>query len=186
MNDYITANQRLYRISRKDTGFQMVGMFAMGLTFGMALLATVKKCDKLPEPVTAQTGCRECHYPTTHAKMTEYFKSAGSPVPAKMATAVLMTPRPRLMAAVAAVESGGNPNIRRGGWKGKYSGSFQVDSALHGKVSPDPIKQAAQAEKLLSELIAEHGLQRGLSRYGGDSTDKYCRKVLAELTERVP
>ena len=165
-------------------------VLCIGAVFGMVILTAVRTLDRglfaghetAPMTYRLIPSCTECHRPTAHAKMTEYFKRSGSPVPAKMATAVLMTSRPRLLAAIATVETQGNPSKRNTGYRHRHHGSFQVNPRYWGKVSSDPVAQAMQADKILDELIGVYG-KKALSVYGGDSTSKYQRTVLAELAE---
>jgi len=115
--------------------------------------------------------------------MTEFFKRKGSPDPQRMATAVLGTKRPRLMASIAIRESNGNPKAVGDG--GKSKGAFQVQKHW-GKVSHDPVEQAKQSERILEELLADNNgnLKKALSAYNGEKTKKvYANKILASLTE---
>jgi hypothetical protein len=129
------------------------------------------------------TPCNRCH--NRVIEMTKYFKKAGSKHPEVMAHAVLQTKRPKLLAAVAVVETGGNHKIRATGFRHAHSGAFQVNPRDWGKVPKDAIGQALQAEAILEELTETKPLKKALAHYGGDSTDKYSRRVLAELV-RVP
>lgn len=105
-----------------------------------------------------------------------------------MAHAVLTTKSPRLMSAIAKVESNGNPSLRRTGYKHKHSGAFQVNPKHWGEVSHDAIEQALQAENILEVLVKEHNgnIKKALNAYGGDRTRRtYAKNILAEL-ENVP
>ena len=115
--------------------------------------------------------------------MTEFFRRKGSPDPHGMASAVLGTKRPRLMASIAIRESNGNPKAVGDG--GKSKGAFQVQKHW-GKVSHDPVEQAKQSERILEELLADNNgnLKKALSAYNGEKTKKvYADKILASLTE---
>jgi hypothetical protein len=116
-------------------------------------------------------------------ELSQYFQKIGSPEPQKMAIAVSMTKKPRLMAAMAKVETRANPHKRRTGYKKRYHGAWQVDPKHWGRVSSDPIEQALQAQDALEDLVRTHNgnFKRGLNNYGGDSTDNYSKKILAEL-----
>ena len=139
----------------------------------------VKSC----EVKSRGLACRECHI-STQKKLTEYFKSKGSKTPEEMAEAVLSTKSPRLMAAVAVVETKGTPGVRKGGYKKRHAGAFQVNARHWGRVSKDPVEQALQAEAVLTELVEEKGsIVAGLNYYGGSTKGTYARTVLAELTE---
>lgn len=127
-----------------------------------------------------QKSCNSCH--NRHDAMSRYFEKKGNPTPQRMATAVLETTRPRLMASIAVRESHGNPKAVGDG--GKSRGAFQVQGRHHGRVSNDPIEQALQSERILDELIAENNgnLKKALSAYNGERTRKvYAKNVLAEL-----
>jgi len=54
-------------------------------------------------------------------------------------------------------------------------------------VSTDPAEQALQAELVITSLAQEHrgDMRKALNAYGGDSSGRYARVVLAELA-RVP
>lgn len=148
-----------------------------GVALGMIVISAARSCE--PKPETGQLDCGECH--NRQAAMTQYFKKNGSKTPEQMALAVLSTKNPRLMAAIAKVESNGNPQIRRAGYKKRHDGAFQVNGRIHGRVSHDVVEQALQSERILTELTAEYGIKKALSVYGGDSTSRYQKTVLAEL-----
>lgn len=155
-----------------------IGMIALGSVM------FVKGCV-MPEYKNPpkQLDCQGCH--GLRVKMTEYFHKAGSKTPDHMAEAVLATRSPRLLAAIAKVETGGNTHIRRAGYRKQHDGSFQVNPKHWGKVPYDAIGQAKQAEQILVELTEEYPIKTALSKYGGDSTNKYQKRILAELS-RVP
>jgi hypothetical protein len=142
---------------------------------------TIKQCTKLSDK--PQLDCQQCH--SRKQAMTEYFRKNGSRSPEQMAEAVLNTKSPRLLAAIAKVETGGNPHIRNTGYKKRHSGAFQVNPKYWGNVPYNPAEQALQSERILAELTNDYPLRKALSVYGGDSTDRYQRTVLAEL-QRVP
>ena len=124
--------------------------------------------------------------PTKHeSKLAAYFRSKGSPAPERMAHAVSQTSVPRLMAAVAVVESNGKVNaVNR---HSKARGAFQVKEKFHGRVRVHQgaeVVQALQSERILSDLIEEKGtLKKALNAYGGSTDGVYARVVLAELQE---
>ena len=130
-----------------------------------------------------QLDCQKCHSRELQkqSKLAAYFKKNGSKTPEEMADAVLRTKNPRLLAAVARIETNGNPAKRGAGYLKKHDGAFQVNSKHWGKVSHDPIEQALQAEAILTELTHEKGLVAGLNAYGGDTRGKYAKMILAEL-----
>lgn len=121
-----------------------------------------------------------------HFALSEFFRLKGSPDPQRMATAVLETKRPRLMASIAVRESGANPKAVGDG--GRSKGAFQVQAKHHGRVSSDPVEQALQSERVLDELLSENNgnMKKALNAYNGDTKKKvYAQNILAEL-ERVP
>lgn len=116
-------------------------------------------------------------------EMSKYFQKIGSPVPHDMAVAVSVTKKPRLMAAMAKVETRANPRIRYSGYKKRHHGAWQVNPADWGEVSHSEIAQALQAQDALEDFVrmSNGDIQRALKGFGGDSTDKYAKMVLAEL-----
>ena len=92
------------------------------------------------------------------AKLVEYckvFDAHKSPDPYRMAKAVVSTNNPKRMAAVAIIESNGNPKAKG---KSGERGAFQVIEKEFGKVSKNPTKQAKQSEDILEDLVrVSHG-----------------------------
>jgi hypothetical protein len=150
-------------------------------TIGFAFICKVTYRHFYPKPF--HNPCNQCH--GLAVKMTEYFKKNGSRNPEEMAYAVLNTSSPRLLAAIAVKESNANSSVRRSGYKNRHDGAFQVNGKHWGKVSTHAVEQALQAENILKDLTTEMPIKKALSQYGGDSTEKYQRKILAELP-RVP
>ena len=183
IDPYYSRHDDVYERNGNSNALVVVALFGMGAAFGMVGITALKACDRDPDPVIVQLDCQACH--SRKAAMVEFFRKAGSQTPEQMAEAVLATKSPRLLAAVAKVESGGNPHIRKGGYKGRHAGAFQVNGRIHGRVSHDPVQQALQAESILSELTETMPIKQALSVYGGDSSSRYQRQVLAELV-RVP
>ncbi len=130
---------------------------------------------------------QEQHY---SAPYTEFFRRHGSPEPEQMAKAVeAVKPENRpIIAAMAVVETGGNPKVRNSGWKKQHSGAWQVNPKWHGEVSNDPVKQALQAERILEDLLVadqRRSLRCALIKYNGGASPKgkvvakrYANKVL--------
>lgn len=140
-------------------------------------------------PSNGQLDCQKCHSRELQKqdKLSEYFRKNGSRTPEEMANAVLKTKSPRLLAAIAVKETGGNPSTRATGYKKRHHGAFQVNPKHWGAVSSDPVKQAKQSEAILTELVQEKGgIVKGLNAYGGDSQGKYAKMILAELDKEVP
>lgn len=159
------------------------------LTAVLFLVMIVKNHRPQPVPHRPTAPCSQCHnrHAATaqyKAAMRDYFQRAGATAPDKMAEAVLATKQPRLLAAVHVAGEKCTPyTVRRGGYRHRHAGAWQVNSRYWGRVPIDPVAQALQSEKILAELTGELGVKRGLSVYGGDHTDKYANAVLAELSE---
>lgn len=163
-------------------------LFCAWLVVGLCTIAITATLRSVTQK-HPQVNCGTCHNTESHRhqKMSAYFRKNGSPEPEVMANAVLRTRNPRLLAAVARVESNGRPALRSTGYRKRHHGAFQVSSKDWGKVSPNAAEQALQAEAILKELVEEKGgIISGLNQYGGDKTHKrYARTILAEL-EQVP
>jgi len=137
----------------------------------------------------AATCAVACH---RHVALSRFFESKGSPDPRRMATAVLETNRPRLMASIAIRESHGNPKAVGDG--GRSKGAFQTQprhwsKLMHEKkVSKDPVIQALDSERILDDLLVENNgnMKKALSAYNGERTRKvYAQNILKDL-EMVP
>jgi hypothetical protein len=158
--------------------YDHIAVFSVGILCTLLALMVVRSCHNVPIPLRDCTAC--------HNKFTSYFQGKGSKNPEVMANAILKTRSPRLMASIASVESGGNPTIRRAGYKNRHDGAFQVNPRYHGAVSHNAVEQALQAERILEELTGEkNNIRLALNAYGGDTKGHYANKVLAELT-KVP
>lgn len=121
-------------------------------------------------------------------QLSTYFAQKGSPVPYTMAQAVAATKKPRLMAAIAVVETNANPTKRYTGYKNRHHGAWQVNPNDWGPVSHDALAQALQAEEVLTTFKKESkgNLKVALNKYGGEKnkrTGEYADKVLQELLE---
>lgn len=139
-------------------------------------------------------GCQESAIATRNMGLTyeqeqykNFFKVQGSKEPDVMAVAVSHTKNPKLMAAIAAVESGGNPKAV--GDSGASKGAFQVQGKHWGKVKDNALEQALQAEKILEELLVQRGrLRCALAAYNGGTRPnarayKYADRVLRLVEE---
>lgn len=167
-----------------DKWFRYGAVFLIGIVWGMVTLSLVKSCDKEPQLAFTSCSTAECH--SRKMSMERYFEKSGNPHPKQMAEAVLATKRPKLLAAMAVKGEKNTPyTVRRGGYKKRHSGSWQVNPKDWGKVPYDAVGQALQSERILDELLDKKPLRQALNSYGGDSTDAYSRRVLAEL-QRVP
>lgn len=184
-----TDFQKPYYRPRSRFNFATMTIFSVGVSLGMVLIVAIKSCDTEPKPAQAAQKCQTCHYVTAHSKMAAYFRKNGSKTPEQMATAVLMTKSPRLLAAIHVTgEKNTPPTARNTGYKGRYSGAWQTESRW-GKVTSDVTDQALIAERALNAHVTEEkNIIRGLNAYGGHK-DKvngaYAYNVLAEL-QRVP
>lgn len=156
-----------------------LGMLIM-LLFGMVFRACT---DAQPDAYT--TDCRQCH--SRVKTFTDYFRKMGSKAPEAMAEAVVATKNPRLMAAIAKVETQGNPQVRRTGYKKQHDGAWQVNRKAWGRVPLDVTEQALQAELVLKTHVEEEkDFIKGLNAYGGESNKRhgrYAKLILSELTE---
>lgn len=135
----------------------------------------VKTVSTLPRSLTA-----------SEAQLAEFYARQGSPAAIEMAQATVQAKRPRLMAAVAAVESNGSP-LARG--RAGERGAWQVIPAIHGAVPVDAAGQMDQSERILEDLLIENGgsVKKAVAAYNGSGAraDAYSRRVLAML-EEVP
>lgn len=115
-------------------------------------------------------------------QLADAFEKAGSPDPHLMAKACRATSKPKIMAAIAIVESNGTPTATG---KAGERGAWQVIGKHHGKVSSNPVDQAKQAERILDELVAASprgSLLQGLSAY---NTGSYNSKVGRQYAMKV-
>jgi hypothetical protein len=131
--------------------------------------------------------CKDCHHSSRVSRMTQYFRESGSPTPEALAEAVLSTKSPRLLAAVSVAGEKNTPYwVRRGGYKKRHAGAWQVNQRIHGRVSRRPTEQAKQAERILEDLLKESkgDVVKALNHFGGDTTRRmYALNVLDELKE---
>lgn len=184
LNDHYERYDKMHKhYMRKRTVETWAVTVAAVSLVGIAYAGLKDVPVSVPATNDGQLDCRTCH--SKKAAMIEYFKKAGSKSPEKMAEAVMSTKSPSLLAAIARVESDGNADIRKTGYKKQHDGAWQVNRYLHGKVPSDPVKQALQAEAILKELTETLPLKKALSVYGGDSSNQYQKTILAEL-ERTP
>lgn len=122
----------------------------------------------------------KAHYSQQEQHYIKVFKKYGSPEPEAMACAVTKTKNPKLMTAIAVVESNGNH--RAVGDSGASRGAFQVQAKHWGEVPITATEQAQQAERILEELVASSRgrLRSGLAKYNGkgQQAKRYADKVL--------
>lgn len=166
--------------------FKWLGaVVVIGLIIGVLLT----ECSDQTVRAIKEMEKSEIKLTSEQAEYRDFFKGHGSPAPEQMAIAVTQTKRPALMAAIAVVESNGDPKAV--GDKGASKGAFQVQPKHWGKVPTTATEQALQAERILEELLssARHlrrdntRLRVALARYnGGDRPPhisyKYADKVM--------
>lgn len=180
LNRSVTLQDPYYQ-TKDWNPIAVVGLISIGFIAGTVSLSLIKSCDREPQPAAVKNSCTtDCH--SRKKSMIDYFRRAGNKHPEQMAVAVLATQSPRLLAAMATKGELNTPyTVRKGGYKRRHAGAWQMNQRLHGTVSHNPVDQAKQAEKYLEELLDQKPLRKALSQYGGDSTDKYANRVLAEL-----
>lgn len=174
--------EREKRSSRTIGRVLMAGAAAVALT-GLLMFQCAKAVDKTAENQERYYSQQAVQLSAEQEEYRSFFVRHGSPQPEAMALAVSQTRRPALMAAIAVVESNGNPAAVGDG--GESLGAFQVQPKHHGPVSASPVQQALQAERILDELVqASRGrLRHALARYNGGSnppviSDRYALKVM--------
>lgn len=172
-------------VQREKRRNRLKATAVMGLIAAAYILASTIDYKEQEEAYKQRFPMIKSHNSITdkEEKLTSYFRKKGSPNPQAMAEAVLRTKSPRLMAAIATIETNGNPTKRNTGYRKQHSGAFQVNKKYWGPVSTNPVQQALQAENALEEFIKQTGsIEPALNGYGGDKTKKeYSRTILAEL-----
>ena len=158
---------------------------ALGLIIVAMAVSCVKGIDKtieLEEINNAPLREQRQEILNRNDKLVSAFQAAGSPVPHEMAQACMKTKNPKLMAAVAIVESNGTPHaVGRSGERG----AWQVIPKVWGSVPKSADGQARQAERILDELVAASprgSLLQGLSAY---NTGSYNSKVGRQYALKV-
>lgn len=169
----------------KKYGRWCVAIFIFSLILTMIVAAGQRK--EIPNPVLKK--CHDKPISMQTALYREYFKRSGNKHPELMADAVLATKKPKLMAAVAVRGERNTPyTVKKGGYKKRHVGAFQVSERDWGFAGVTPLQQALKAEDILNELLVEHNgnLKKALNAYGGDKTKKvYAKNILSEL-ENIP
>ena len=188
-------NDRNYSMGWKEDVGAISWMILIAMIGLFVSLVSIKSCEPVPAAARPRIDfqdvkCGFCHGPSRHEKMTEYFKSKNLPTdPAKLATAVLQTPYPKTLAAIAVAEKS-PATSKRGGYLKRHSGVFQMskhNTKAYGATPPDVEGQARQAAMLLRDLIAEEKTTAAaVAKYGGEiNTDRYSKFIMAEIA-RVP
>ena len=157
----------------------------LGLIIAMMVVSCVKGIDKtieLEEINNAPYRQQRQEILNRNDKLADAFHNAGSADPHLMAKACRATKDPKLMAAVAIVESNGTPHaVGRSGERG----AWQVIPKVWGSVPKSADGQARQAERILDELVAaspRRSLLQGLSAY---NTGRYNSKVGRQYAMKV-
>jgi len=168
-------DEELYKFERsmKFSLYTIVACTALGI--GLCVLSD---CSKESEPIAVRS-----HYSETERAFIEFFGKHGSKSSEEMAVAVVKTKRPALMAAIAVVESNGDPKAV--GDSGASKGAWQVQEKHWGQVHTTASEQALQAEKILEELVqsSRGRLRSGLEKYntgrvGTKAGERYAADVL--------
>jgi hypothetical protein len=156
--------------------------FVHGCTDGLNKTATIRQRE-VQAATTPLTSEQE--------EYRKFFAKHGSPAPVEMAKAVTAAkPHNRpVLAAVAVVESSGNPRAIGDG--GDSIGAWQIQPKHWGLVSSDPAKHALKAEAILEALVESRGrlrcysqrLRASLAAYNGGnnpprSAYRYADRIL--------
>jgi len=168
-----------YRSVKKYTKWWHIAIVFITIISGYCIAAKSDKPEEAQKPHIVYYRS----YLDNHRDFTLYFLKSGSKTPQQMAEAVLHTKSPRLLAAMATKETNGNHAVRNTGYKKRHHGAWQVNPKYWGKVSNSPVEQAKQAETILEDLakVSNNDINSILAKYGGDSTNSYAKKILAEL-----
>lgn len=132
--------------------------------------------------VAAKAQVIEDRQANLEKKISVFMERENSPNSQEFARAIAKHKRPRLLAAVAAVESNGNPSARG---KAGEIGAYQVTPKHWGAVPKDIAGQTDQAAKILEELLEANSgrIKPALSAYNGDTTGRYADKVMAKASQ---
>lgn len=169
---------------KKSIRHSLLAAGGLGLIIAMMVVSCVKGIDKTIELEERKNAPlrqeRERIMRGDH--LADAFQTAGSPDPHLMAKACRATKDPKLMAAVAIVESNGTPHaVGRSGERG----AWQVIPKVWGNVPKSADGQARQAERILNELVVASprgSLLQGLSAY---NTGSYNSKVGRQYAMKV-
>lgn len=175
-----------YRRSENRHKTEKFVIFGVGLGIGLVVLTLLRGCESVGEPVAVKSmiarDCGECH--SKQKALADHFRKRGNQTPEMMAEAVMKTKNPRLLTAIAIAGEKNTPyTVRKGGYKGRHAGAWQVNPKHWQNVPKDVIGQALQAERIITELSDDKPIRKALNNYGGDfSSGNYAKRVLAELT----
>lgn len=132
-------------------------------------------------------GTEQIRLSAEQEQYKNFFKAQGSKESDAMAIAVSYTKNPKLMAAIAIVESNGNSKAV--GDSGASKGAFQVQAKHWGAVPNNALDQALQAEKILEELLTDRvRLRQSLACYNGGtrppaSSYRYADRIIGVTNE---
>lgn len=173
--------KRILQEPKKEINYDCLIMTVVGFLAGMFLVTILHRCQPVPALIKSHGELLTIR----QIQMAEYFRKSGNKHPELMAEAVLVTEKPKLMAAIAVKGERNTPyTVRRGGYKKRHAGAFQVNEKIHGFAGVTPLQQALKAESILDKLIIENknDIKKALNAYGGDvSKRKYASVVLNEL-----
>lgn len=118
-------------------------------------------------------------------RLAEFFAKHGSPHPVELAQAVAPLKRPRLAAAQAVVETGGNKDLVG---RASERGVWQIIEREWSAVPQNLRLQAQQYEQIMEQMIREERgrLRQALSRYNSGHPTKslaYADKVMGLVKE---
>lgn len=185
LNPYYEMQWKTDKRKRRKKLLSCLGLIAV-----CSLVVVAHSC--LKEPVV-KTGCLSSHKPNAmtpgvrdrYAKLVKYFIKQKNPHPEMSATAVLEVKKTKLMTSVAVKGERNTPYTnKKGGYKKRHNGMFQVSEKDWGYAGATPVDQALKSEKVLEEFIASYGgsVYKGLNAYGGDKTKNvYAKNILDEL-----
>ena len=171
----------LYERITTKPGYRLLLVLALAVTM-MNLDFIWEEEQQKAAPVVVESRPQTAQ----EAKYEQFFRKHNSPAPKQMAQAVMKakTPRKRLLASVAVVESNGNPAAKG---KAGEKGAWQIIEREWGTVPPAhrPDLQADQATIILEQLIKDSNgnLRQALCRYNGDRSGAYSAKVMRKVAQ---
>lgn len=150
-----------------------------GMIAPLILLMLISGCRVLESGQRAEVQQREIDIIVLSQKqeaLVNTFLAYGSPHPVELAIAVSRLKRPRLAAAQAIVESGGD--INRLGKLGEV-GVWQVIEKYWGYV-PDSIEEQAEKYEIIMDYLIDRSkgdIRKALNRYNGCKDGRYANRV---------
>lgn len=159
----------------------------------MAMYIGVQSCEyrepkpapSVPQKLRLSPPLLSSHLTPKETKLVVFFQKQKSPVPVEMAKAVAKRKRPRLLAAVAAVESNGTPWAK--GKDGEVT-AWQIIESEWGYAGKTTEDHAKKAEEILERLLTEsHGnIRKALESYNGGTnpgfkSKRYAQRVINQI-----